>query len=74
MTFPDVRGAATDGETKTEALFEAADCLIAALGGYIELGRDIPAPSRPERKQRVVAVPPLMAAKLAVYQAMGGAG
>ncbi len=67
-------GAATDGETKTEALFEAADCLIAALGGYIELGRDIPAPSEPGRGQPVVAVPPLAAAKLTLYQAMRGAG
>ncbi len=74
VMFPDVRGAVTDGETKAEALFEAADCLIAALGGYIELGRDIPAPSRPARGQPVVAVPPLVAAKLAVYQAMRGAG
>ena len=74
VTFPDVRGAVTDGDTKAEALFEAADCLVAALGGYIELRRDIPAPSRPRRGQPVVTVPPLVAAKLALYRAMRGSG
>lgn len=74
VTFPDVRGALTDGDSKAEALFEAADCLIAALGGYIELRRDIPAPSRPRPGQPVVTVPPLVAAKLALYRAMRGSG
>ncbi len=74
VTFPDVRGAVTDGDTEAEALSEAADCLIAALGGYIELRRDIPAPSHPRRGQPVVTVPPLVAAKLALYRAMRGSG
>ncbi|MCH7929574.1 MAG: type II toxin-antitoxin system HicB family antitoxin [Proteobacteria bacterium] len=74
VTFPDVRGAVTDGDTEAEALFEATDCLVAALGGYIELRRDIPAPSRPRRGQPVVTVPPLVAAKLALYRAMRGSG
>lgn len=74
VTFPDVRGALTDGDSKAEALFEATDCLVAALGGYIELRRDIPAPSHPRRGQPVVTVPPLVAAKLALYRAMRGAG
>ncbi len=74
VSFHDIPEALTEGADEAEALFEAADRLIAALGGCIELGRDIPAPSRPARGQRVVAVPPLVAAKLAVYQAMRGAG
>ena len=74
VTFPDVPEAGTDGETEAEALSEAADSLIAALGGYIELGRDIPPPSRPKRDQPVVDLPPLVAAKLALYQAMRDAG
>jgi antitoxin HicB len=32
--------------------------------------RNVPTPSKPKRGQRTVAVPPLVAAKLAVYQAM----
>lgn len=74
VTFPDVRAALTDGDSKAEALSEAADCLVAALGAYIELRRDIPAPSHPRRGQPVVTVPPLVAAKLALYRAMRGAG
>ena len=47
----------------------ALDCLIAALGGYIKLGRAIPHPS-PARGQPVAILPPLVAAKLALYEAM----
>jgi antitoxin HicB len=32
VSFPDIPEALTDGATKNEALSEAADCLIAALG------------------------------------------
>lgn len=74
VTFPDVPEAGTDGETEVEALTEAVDCLIAALGGYINDRRDIPRPSRPKRGQPVVAPPPLVSAKLALYQAMREAG
>lgn len=45
------------------------DCLIAALGGYLKLGRPIPRPS-PARGQPVAILPPLIAAKLALYEAM----
>ena len=74
VTFPDVPEAGTDARTKKHAVAEAEDSLIAALGAYIELRRDIPAPSRPKRGQPVVTLPPLVAAKLALYQAMREAG
>jgi antitoxin HicB len=74
VTFASVPGAVSDGDSGSEALAEAADCLIAALRGYIELKRDIPAPARPRRGQPVVILPPLVAAKLALYQAMREAG
>jgi predicted RNase H-like HicB family nuclease len=35
VTFPDVPEAVTDGADPDEALREAQDALIAALGGYI---------------------------------------
>ena len=73
-TFHDVPEAGTDGKTKDEALNEALDSLICALGGYIELGRDIPLPSGPRPGQPVVVLPPLVAAKLALYQAMRDKG
>jgi len=62
-----VPGALTFGDDEAEALAE--DCLIAALRGYIKLGKAIPAPS-PSRGRPVVALPSLAAAKLALYAAM----
>jgi len=70
VCFPDIPEALTDGETKDEALSEAVDCLIAALGGYINDRRDIPVPSLPKPGQEAIIVPPLVSAKLALYQAM----
>ncbi len=74
VTFPNIPEALTDGETEAEALAEAEDCLVAALGGYIERRRDLPRPSRRKRGRPVVILPPLVSAKLALYQAMREAG
>ena len=74
-SFPDVPEALTEGATEREALARAEDCLIAALGGYIEARRDVPRPS-PGKGRPVVALPALAAAKIALYRAMreGGVG
>jgi antitoxin HicB len=69
LSFPDVPGALTFGGDEAEALALAEDCLIAALRGYMKLGKPIPAPSAP-RGRSVVALPSLAAAKLALYGAM----
>lgn len=69
VSFPDIPEALTEGTTRTEALTEAADCLVAALGGYVNDGRDIPLPS-PARSRPLVELPALVAAKLALYRAM----
>jgi len=69
LTFPDVPEAGTDGKSRAEVEGEALDCLLAALGGYIETRRNLPRPSRKRGAGRV-ALPPLVAAKLALYQAM----
>lgn len=68
-SFPDVPEALTDGADEAEALAEAQDALVAALAGYVHARCDIPRP-RAHRGRRTVAVPPLAAAKLALYQAM----
>lgn len=68
-SFPDVPEALTDGADEAEALAEVQDALVAALAGYVHARRDIPRPRAP-RGRRTVAVPPLAAAKLALYQAM----
>lgn len=69
VQFADVPEAHTFGVNEAEAAAHALDCLIAALGGYIQLGREIPRAS-PPRGRPVVTLPPLVAAKLALYEAM----
>ena len=73
VAFPDVPGARTFGADEAEARALAEDCLIAALGGYVELGRSSPSPS-PAEGRPTVALPPLVAAKLALYEAMRAEG
>ena len=73
VSFPDIPEALTEGVTKLEALEEAEDCLIAALGGYVQDRRDIPRPS-PAHGRPLVALPALVAAKIALYRAMRTAG
>ncbi len=69
VSFADIPEALTEGATRTEALAQAADCLIAALSGYLGARRDIPAPSAAKGRP-LVALPALVAAKVALYRAM----
>ena len=69
VSFPDIPEALTEGATEGEALAEAQDCLIAALGGYMDDRRDIPRPS-PGRGRPLAALPALAAAKIALHRAM----
>jgi antitoxin HicB len=70
VRFPDVPEALTEGEDRDDARAQALDCLVAALGSYVKRRLPLPAPSRPKRGQSLVALPPLIAAKCALYQAM----
>jgi len=74
VTFRDVPPAITCGETRAEALSEAEDCLDAAIAAMIESGDPLPMPSPPEPGEVLVPVPVLMAAKLALHQAMRARG
>ena len=74
VVFPDVRGALTCGADEAEALEMAEDALIAAMGGYVYMRRDIPTPSPVAEGQHLVALPPIPAAKLALYTAMRAQG
>lgn len=56
VSFPDIPEALTDGETEKEAMAQAKDCLIAALGGYVAARRPIPRPSRAHGRP-VIALP-----------------
>ena len=68
--FPDVPEALTGAYDRAETLVLAEDALSVALGGYVHMGWDIPSPSAPEPGQVMVAVYPIVAAKLALYTLM----
>jgi len=74
VSFRDVPGANTEGDDEAEALAEAEDALVVALGHHVERRLPLPEPSRPRPGERLVAVPSLIAAKLALYEAMLEAG
>ena len=70
VKFPDVRGALTGGTDAEEALAMAEDALVAMLAVHVKKGESLPTPSSPRPGQHLVPVPPLVAAKLALYTAM----
>lgn len=74
VTFPDVPEALTGARDLADALVLAEDALVCALAEYGAARRDIPPPSAALRGQRLVPVPPVAAAKLALYQAMRAQG
>ena len=69
-TFPDVRGAITGGWSWEEALENAEDALVAALGAHYYLGNDLPLPSAIREGQQPVPLRPIAAAKVALNAAM----
>lgn len=70
VTFPDVPGAVTFGETRQEALQRAQDALLTVFDAYIKDRRDIPEPSAPAKSAETVEVPALDCAKIELYRAM----
>lgn len=74
VTFPDVPEAITGGEDRDDALAMAEDALATALAGYVHEKRDIPAPRDAADDHELVSVPPVVAAKLALYSAMRADG
>ena len=70
VTFPDVPEAITGGKTRDGALVMAQDGLTVALGMYVKCRDEVPVPSAVAPSQVLVAVPPIVAAKLALYSAM----
>ena len=74
ITFRDVPEAITQGKGEKDALWQAGDCLEEAIAGRIADGRGIPKASRAARGERLIPIPAPMAAKAALYLAMGDAG
>jgi antitoxin HicB len=73
VSFPDVPEALTWGDDEAEALVLAEDCLVTALYSYVSAGKSLPKPG-PASGRPMISVPPLVAAKLALYGAMRDQG
>jgi antitoxin HicB len=73
VTFPDVPEAITQGDTQEEVAAMAEDALVTALSFYTDDGQPVPCPSAACNRP-VAIVPPLVAAKLALHDAMLEAG
>ena len=69
----DIPEALTFGRDKEAALHEAGDAVHVALTAYIKDGQAIPSPS-PPRGRPAITLPALVAAKLALHQAMRDSG
>lgn len=69
VTFPDVSGAITWGETRAEAMERASDALISIISAMIEDGKSIPVASEANGRP-MISVAPLDAAKIALHIAM----
>jgi antitoxin HicB len=73
VTFGDVPEAITQGDTEDEAAAMAEDALVTALSFYTDRAERLPTPS-PAEGRRLAYLPPLVAAKLALHDAMLAAG
>src|SRR5690348_6556151 len=67
VTFPDIPEAITECETEAEAAEMAEDALVTALSFYTDNAEPLPPPSH---GPRLAYVPVLVAAKLALHDAM----
>ena len=68
--FADVPEAITAAASQAEALDCAQDALVVALSSYLDDGRPLPVPGKAKRGQPVVVLPPRVAIKLAIHEAM----
>jgi antitoxin HicB len=73
VTFPDLPEAITQGDSEDEAAAMAEDALVTALSFYTDQAERLPRPSS-ARGRPLAYVPPLVAAKLALHDAMLAAG
>jgi antitoxin HicB len=73
VNFPDLPQGWSQGETREEALVNAADLLEEMILGFMAHNDPVAAPS-PAEERPLIAVPALTAAKLEVYWAMQAAG
>ena len=71
---PDIPEVSARSDSEQQALLCAQQAIEAALASRVEHRSSIPKPSRAERGQPRVTLPSLIAAKLALYEAMNAKG
>ena len=74
VSFRDFPEAHTEGQSRSEALDQASDCLEEVLALYIAERRTIPQPSTRRQGERPVAPGSLIGAKTALYIALARSG
>ena len=72
--IPDIPGSMTFGKDRAQALERIQDAVVVMLSGLMAQGEPVPAPSTQKKGQITVSLPPMVAAKLAIYQAMRANG
>jgi antitoxin HicB len=70
VTFPDLPFGATQGESVSDSLLEATDCLESILATLVSEGIDIPPPSPIQPGEHIVLPSAVTAAQVALYIAM----
>lgn len=70
VTFRDIPEAITQGDDEAEALKEAQDALVTAMDFYFEDRRPVPAPSAPQKGDRLIALPLSVSAKVLLLNEM----
>ena len=70
VTAPDFPEVASFGKDEVDALARAADAIATAMQGRITDRQAIPVPSARRGRSRLVSLPAIIAAKLALYHTM----
>ena len=70
VTFRDIPEAITQGETEAEAMERAMDVLTSAMDFYFEDERVVPRPSRAQKGELLVELPPSVGAKVLLLNEM----
>lgn len=70
LSFPDVPGVHTNGKSPEDALAHALDALETMFMYTFGTGQAIPLPSAPKRGQKLVELPPTVAAKILLHNEM----
>ena len=73
VTFRDIPEAITQGDSLAEAREAARDALVTAMDFYVEDGRPVPAPSKAQKGEELIALPLSISAKVLLLNEMAAA-